>query len=62
MTAQGPTHPRFLAVLEREHVAATFFQIGDLIARFGQGGGIERRILADGDSGPGLYGNGKTPP
>jgi peptidoglycan/xylan/chitin deacetylase (PgdA/CDA1 family) len=47
----GPWYdtPQFLAVLEREHVVATFFEIGEQIATYGQGGAIERRMLADGD-------------
>jgi peptidoglycan/xylan/chitin deacetylase (PgdA/CDA1 family) len=45
----GPDTPKFVGVLEREHVRATFFQIGDLVARFGRGGAVERRMLADGD-------------
>lgn len=36
----------FLNVLEREHVVATFFQIGEQIARYGA---LDRRMLADGD-------------
>lgn len=39
----------FLSLLERYHVPATFFEIGDQIAEYGQGGAIERRMLADGD-------------
>jgi peptidoglycan-N-acetylglucosamine deacetylase len=40
--------PQFLSLLEREHVVATFFQIGDQIAAYGKHG-VERRMLADGD-------------
>ena len=40
--------PQFLGVLEREHVVATFFQIGDQIAAYGEHG-VDRRMLADGD-------------
>lgn len=40
--------PQFLSLLEREHVVATFFQIGDQIAAYGEHG-VDRRILADGD-------------
>jgi peptidoglycan/xylan/chitin deacetylase (PgdA/CDA1 family) len=40
---------KFLDVLEREHVPATFFEIGRQIATYGHGGAIERRMLADGD-------------
>jgi peptidoglycan/xylan/chitin deacetylase (PgdA/CDA1 family) len=44
----GPWYdtPQFLDVLEREHVVATFFQIGEQIARYGS---VDRRILRDGD-------------
>jgi peptidoglycan/xylan/chitin deacetylase (PgdA/CDA1 family) len=47
----GPWYdtPQFLAVLERERVPATFFEIGNQISTYGQGGAIERRMLADGD-------------
>ncbi len=47
----GPWYdtPQFLSVLEREHVVATFFEIGEQISTYGQGGAIERRMLADGD-------------
>jgi peptidoglycan/xylan/chitin deacetylase (PgdA/CDA1 family) len=41
--------PRFLEILEHYHVPATFFEIGDQVATYGQGGAIERRMLADGD-------------
>ncbi|MGB9185690.1 MAG: polysaccharide deacetylase family protein [Solirubrobacteraceae bacterium] len=40
---------QFLAVLERYSVPATFFEIGRQISTYGQGGAIERRMLADGD-------------
>jgi peptidoglycan/xylan/chitin deacetylase (PgdA/CDA1 family) len=40
---------QFLAVLEHDHVPATFFEIGQEIATYGEGGAIERRMLADGD-------------
>lgn len=39
----------FLHVLEHYHVHATFFEVGEYIATYGQGGAIERRMLADGD-------------
>ena len=39
----------FLHVLEHYHVHATFFEIGEQIATYGEGGAIERRMLADGD-------------
>jgi peptidoglycan/xylan/chitin deacetylase (PgdA/CDA1 family) len=47
----GPWYqtPQFLSLLEREHVPATFFEIGRQISTYGQGGAIERRMLADGD-------------
>jgi peptidoglycan-N-acetylglucosamine deacetylase len=44
-----PTTSGFLAVLEREHVPATFFEIGRQIAPYDPGGAVERRMLADGD-------------
>jgi peptidoglycan/xylan/chitin deacetylase (PgdA/CDA1 family) len=40
---------QFLAVLEHYHVPATFFEIGQEIATYGEGGAIERRMLVDGD-------------
>ena len=40
---------QFLRILEREHVPATFFEIGEQVATYGEGGAIERRMLADGD-------------
>jgi peptidoglycan/xylan/chitin deacetylase (PgdA/CDA1 family) len=40
---------QFLDVLERMHVVATFFEIGEHIATYGEHGAIERRMLADGD-------------
>jgi peptidoglycan/xylan/chitin deacetylase (PgdA/CDA1 family) len=47
----GPWYdtPQFLNILERYHVPATFFEIGEQISTYGQGGAIERRMLADGD-------------
>jgi peptidoglycan-N-acetylglucosamine deacetylase len=47
----GPWYqtPRFLALLEHYKVPATFFEVGEHIAQFGEGGAIERRMLADGD-------------
>ena len=47
----GPWYqtPQFLSLLERYKVPATFFEIGEQIAQYGQGGAIERRMLADGD-------------
>jgi peptidoglycan/xylan/chitin deacetylase (PgdA/CDA1 family) len=46
----GPWYdtPEFLTALEREHVVATFFQIGDQIAQYARHG-LDRRMLADGD-------------
>jgi peptidoglycan/xylan/chitin deacetylase (PgdA/CDA1 family) len=45
----GPWYdtPQFLDVLERKHVVATFFQIGEQISTYGVG--VENRMLADGD-------------
>jgi peptidoglycan/xylan/chitin deacetylase (PgdA/CDA1 family) len=45
----GPWYdtPRFLDVLEREHVVATFFQIGRQLDTYG--GAVDKRMLADGD-------------
>jgi peptidoglycan/xylan/chitin deacetylase (PgdA/CDA1 family) len=47
----GPWYqtPEFLSLLERYRVPATFFEVGEHIAQFGEGGAIERRMLADGD-------------
>ena len=47
----GPWYdtPQFLSILEHYHVPATFFEIGEQISTYGQGGAIERRMLADGD-------------
>ncbi len=47
----GPWYdtPQFLDILEHYHVPATFFEIGEQISTYGQGGAIERRMLADGD-------------
>ncbi len=44
-----PDTGQFLDILEREHVPATFFEIGDQVASYGYGGSVERRMLADGD-------------
>jgi peptidoglycan/xylan/chitin deacetylase (PgdA/CDA1 family) len=45
----GPWYdtPQFLRVLERKHVVATFFQIGEQLGTYGRG--VDRRMLADGD-------------
>jgi peptidoglycan/xylan/chitin deacetylase (PgdA/CDA1 family) len=48
----GPWYdtPQFLSVLERKHVVATFFQIGDQISEYGgRNGSVEKRMLRDGD-------------
>jgi hypothetical protein len=50
----GPWYqtPRFLSLLEREHVVATFFEIGDQIREYGKGPSRRRRrrsIRRDGD-------------
>jgi peptidoglycan/xylan/chitin deacetylase (PgdA/CDA1 family) len=47
----GPwTHTaQFLDILEHFKVPATFFEIGEQISTYGDGGAIERRMLADGD-------------
>jgi peptidoglycan/xylan/chitin deacetylase (PgdA/CDA1 family) len=42
-----PDTPQFLALLEREHVRATFFQIGEQVGTYGQT--VDRRMLADRD-------------
>ena len=46
-----PTPPtsQFLDVLERYHAVATFFEVGEEIGPYDPGGGLERRMLADGD-------------
>jgi peptidoglycan/xylan/chitin deacetylase (PgdA/CDA1 family) len=43
-----PGTPAFLSVLERAHVVATFFQIGNQVATYGPA--VDRRMLADGDA------------
>jgi peptidoglycan/xylan/chitin deacetylase (PgdA/CDA1 family) len=47
----GPWYdtPQFLNILEHYHVPATFFEIGEQISTYGEGGAVERRMLADGD-------------
>jgi peptidoglycan-N-acetylglucosamine deacetylase len=47
----GPWYdtPQFLDILERDRVPATFFEIGEEVPVYGQGGAVERRMLADGD-------------
>lgn len=42
-----PDTPQFLSILEREHVVATFFQIGEHVGTYGKD--VDRRMLADGD-------------
>lgn len=42
-----PDTPQFLGVLEREHVVATFFQIGEQVGTYGPP--VDRRMLGDGD-------------
>jgi peptidoglycan/xylan/chitin deacetylase (PgdA/CDA1 family) len=42
-----PDTPQFLDFLEREHVPATFFQVGVHIGPYGSA--VDRRMLADGD-------------
>ncbi|MHB8659105.1 MAG: polysaccharide deacetylase family protein [Solirubrobacteraceae bacterium] len=47
----GPWYqtPQFLSLLEREHVVATFFEIGDQLSEYSEGGALERRMLRDAD-------------
>jgi len=45
----SPPTSAFLNVLERKHVVATFFEIGDQIGTFDRSGALERRMLRDGD-------------
>jgi peptidoglycan/xylan/chitin deacetylase (PgdA/CDA1 family) len=45
----SPPTSAFLDLLERKHAVATFFEIGDQIATYDRGGGLERRMLRDGD-------------
>jgi peptidoglycan/xylan/chitin deacetylase (PgdA/CDA1 family) len=47
----GPWYqtPRFLTLLEQYKVPATFFEVGEHISQYGEGGAIEQRMLADGD-------------
>lgn len=46
-----PTPPTsaFVRLLAREHVPATFFEIGEQIPEFDSNGAVERLMLADGD-------------
>jgi peptidoglycan/xylan/chitin deacetylase (PgdA/CDA1 family) len=45
----SPPTSQFLDVLERYHAVATFFEIGSQIGPYDPGGGLEHRMLADGD-------------
>ncbi len=47
----GPWYdtPQFLDILEHYKVPGTFFEIGEQVSEYGQGGAVERRMLADGD-------------
>jgi peptidoglycan-N-acetylglucosamine deacetylase len=42
-----PDTPQFLDILERNHIHATFFQIGEQISTYGRA--VDNRMLADGD-------------
>lgn len=42
-----PDTPQFLDILERDHVHATFFQIGEQVSTYGQS--VDARMLRDGD-------------
>lgn len=44
-----PPTADFLSMLERAHVPATFFEIGDQMPRYDPTGAVQRRMLADGD-------------
>jgi peptidoglycan/xylan/chitin deacetylase (PgdA/CDA1 family) len=44
-----PPASQFVSLLAREHVPATFFEIGEHIATYDPHGTIEREMLADGD-------------
>jgi peptidoglycan-N-acetylglucosamine deacetylase len=44
-----PPTADFLSMLEREHVPATFFEIGDQLGTYDRTGALQRRMLADGD-------------
>jgi peptidoglycan-N-acetylglucosamine deacetylase len=44
-----PPSSQFVSLLAREHVPATFFEIGENIPEFDPHGKIEREMLADGD-------------
>ncbi|HET9103672.1 MAG TPA: polysaccharide deacetylase family protein [Solirubrobacteraceae bacterium] len=47
--AGDPPTADFVALLAREHVPATFFEVGSQISLHDPHGAIERRMLADGD-------------
>jgi peptidoglycan-N-acetylglucosamine deacetylase len=44
-----PASAQFVRLLAREHVPATFFEIGEHIATYDPRGTVERQMLADGD-------------
>jgi peptidoglycan/xylan/chitin deacetylase (PgdA/CDA1 family) len=44
-----PPTSQFVSLLAREHVPATFFEIGEHIATYDPHGTVEREMLADGD-------------
>jgi peptidoglycan-N-acetylglucosamine deacetylase len=44
-----PPASQFVSLLSREHVPATFFEIGEHIATYDPHGTVERQMLADGD-------------
>jgi peptidoglycan/xylan/chitin deacetylase (PgdA/CDA1 family) len=44
-----PDTPQFLDILEHFQVPATFFEVGEHVPVYGEGGAVERRMLADGD-------------
>ena len=45
----APPSSDFVGLLAREHVPATFFEIGDQIGTYDPRGTVERQMLADGD-------------
>jgi peptidoglycan-N-acetylglucosamine deacetylase len=45
----NPPTINFISLLAREHVPATFFEIGGQISQFDRTGSLERLMLADGD-------------
>lgn len=46
---EDPPSIDFVNLLAREHVPATFFEIGDQIPEYDKNGAVERAMLADGD-------------